>query len=65
MAYVDPKNKVKEGTENGNEIDDLLSDLGISFDDIEKEKVKSDRLRENVDREQVAKQQEEIEKLAN
>ena len=31
MAYVDPKNKVKEGTENGNEIDDLLNDLGIDF----------------------------------
>ena len=33
MAYVDPKNKVKEGTENGDDIDDLLNDLGIGFDD--------------------------------
>ena len=33
MGYVDPKNKVKEGTENSEEIDDLLNDLSIGLDD--------------------------------
>lgn len=45
MGYIDPKQKVKEGNDNGQteEIADLLDELGISFDDNKIEKVEKER----------------------